>query len=74
MSWTSSFAAQAANSLLDALEDLLVAADQVHLVDRHDEVRDAQQRGDEGVAARLLEDALAGVDEHDRPGRRSRRR
>ena len=49
-----------------ASKTLLVAVDEVHLVDRHDEVRDAEQRGDERVAARLLDDAVARVDEHDR--------
>ena len=49
----------------DALIDLLVIADEVHLVDRHHDVRDAQQRRDEGVAMGLLQHALARIDEHD---------
>ncbi len=50
----------------DAVEHLLVEGDQVHLVHAHDEVRDAQERGDERVPARLLEHALARVDEDQR--------
>ncbi len=45
--------------------------DQVHLVHGHDDVRDGEQRGDVGVAARLLDDAAAGVEKDDRDvGRR----
>jgi hypothetical protein len=33
----------------DVLEDLLVVADQVHLVDREHQVRHAEQRGQESV-------------------------
>ena len=39
--------------------------DEVHLVDGEDDVRDAQQRGDRGVPAGLLDDAVAGVDQDD---------
>ena len=60
----SSLAAKAWNSSLDGVEDVLVVVDQVHLVDAQHHVGDAQQRGDEGVAAGLLEDPLAGVDQH----------
>ena len=55
----------------DRVEGLLVVVDEVHLVDGDREVGDAQQRGDEGVALGLLEDALARVDEdHREVGRR----
>ena len=50
----------------DLLEVLAVPVDQVHLVDRQHDVRDAQQRGQERVPAGLLEQAVAGVDQHDR--------
>ena len=40
-----------------------VEVDQVHLVDRQHDVADAEQRGDEGVAARLGEHALARIDQ-----------
>ena len=43
----------------------LTIADEVHLVDGEDEVADAEQGGDDRVAARLGEDALAGVDHQD---------
>ena len=66
MSWTSSLAAQSANSARDAVVDSLVVADEVHLVHRDEQVRDAEQRRDERMAVRLLEHALAGVDEDDR--------
>ena len=48
-----------------AAEDLLVVVDQVHLVDGQHQVRDAEQRGDRGVPAGLLDDAVAGVDQDD---------
>ena len=71
MSGMSSRAAQSVSSSTIALEDRLVVVDEVHLVHAHDEVRDAQQRGDVGVAPGLPADALARVDEHDRDvGRR----
>ena len=66
MSGISSRAAQSVSSSTIALEHRLVVVDEVHLVHAHDEVRDPQQRGDVGVAAGLLADALARVDEHDR--------
>jgi hypothetical protein len=50
---------------LDPLEHLLRPADEVHLVDGHDDVLDAEQGDDEAVAARLLLDAVAGVDQDD---------
>ena len=52
--------------LQDAVEDVLVVVDEVHLVHAHDEMGDPQQRGDVHVAPGLLRHALAGVDEHDR--------
>ncbi len=48
------------------MEPGLVEVDEVHLVDGEDDVRDPEERGDEGVPPRLLDDALARVDEHDR--------
>ncbi len=51
--------------LLDLLEPRLVEVDEIHLVDGEDEVGDGEERGDQGVAAGLLDHALAGVDEHD---------
>jgi hypothetical protein len=52
---------------------LLIPVDQVHLVDRKHDVADAQQGRQEGVPSRLLEQSVAGVDEHDRQlgGRRA---
>ena len=48
-------------------------SDQVHLVDRHDEMGDAEQRADERVALGLLQHALARVDAGSPTGRPSRR-
>ncbi|EXI85236.1 MAG: hypothetical protein AW12_02284 [Candidatus Accumulibacter sp. BA-94] len=50
----------------DAVEGLLRVVDQIHLVHRDDDVRNAEQVGDVGVAAGLRQDALARVDEDDR--------
>ena len=50
----------------DLAEALLAPVHEVHLVDRDDQVGDAQQRRDERVALGLLEDPAAGVDEDDR--------
>ena len=47
------------------VEPLLRELDQVHLVDRHHHVGDAQERRDLGVAARLGDDAGPGIDEHE---------
>ena len=57
----------------DALEDLLVVVDEVHLVDAQHEVRHAEQRREERVPPRLLDDAVARVDEDQREvgGRRA---
>ncbi len=51
---------------LDRLEHLLVEALEVHLVDRDDDVLDAQQRGDVAVPAGLGLHAVAGIDQDDR--------
>ena len=50
----------------DAVEDLLGPVDEIHLVDREHDVAHAEERGDRGVAAGLLDHALARVDQHDR--------
>ena len=49
----------------DLVEPLLRPVDEIHLVDGDDDVRDAEDRGDVRVAAGLLDDALARVDEDD---------
>ena len=50
----------------DRPEHGLVESDEVHLVDRDDQLRDAEQGGDRDVPPGLLEDPGAGVDEDDR--------
>ena len=50
----------------DRLEGGLPVTDEVHLVHAQHQLRDAEQRGEEGVAPRLLHDARAGVDEDQR--------
>ena len=52
--------------LLDLAEALLGEAREIHLVHRDDDVRDAEDRRQIRVAARLLDHALARVDEDDR--------
>ena len=52
--------------LHDPFIDLLRVIDEVHLVNRDDDVLDAQQVRDEGVAAGLFDHALAGIDQDDR--------
>ena len=52
--------------VLDPLEHVLGVADQVHLVDGYDDVLDPQQRHDEAVPARLLQHAVARVDQDHR--------
>ena len=47
--------------VLDCLEHALVETDQVHLVDRDDNVADTEQRDDEGVPAGLHLHATRGV-------------
>jgi len=54
----------------DGIEALLGEADQIHLVDRHDNVANAQERRDLSMPASLHDDAGAGVDQHDRQVRR----
>src|SRR3569833_3786598 len=44
---------------------LLRPVDEIHLVDRDGDVRDAQERRDVRMAARLLDDAVARIDEDD---------
>ena len=57
---------EGAELVADLLEALLRVLDQVHLVDAQHEVANTQQRGQEGVASRLLEHPVAGVDEQHR--------
>jgi len=47
----------------DGLETLLSEIDEVHLVDRNGDFLDAQQGQDAGMAARLGQDALTGIDQ-----------
>ena len=49
----------------DLLEDALVEFHQIDLVDRQNDVRDAEQRADRGVTACLHDDALARIDQDD---------
>lgn len=51
---------------LDRLEHLLVEALEVHLVDRNDDVLDAQQGGNVAVPAGLGLHAVTGIDQDDR--------
>ena len=51
--------------LVDLLVDLLVPVDEVHLVDGEHEVGHPEQGQQHRVPARLLGQALAGVDEHE---------
>jgi hypothetical protein len=48
---------------LDTLEGSLAPAHRIHLVDGNDHLADAEQRSDQAVAARLREQALAGIDQ-----------
>ena len=50
---------------LDPIEDPLLIADQVHLVDRHDDMPDAKQGGDHAVPPGLCLHPVAGVDQDD---------
>ena len=61
-----------AHLLVDRGEGILRVAEEVDLVDRDDHVRNAQQGDDGEVPTRLLENALASVDEDD-DGIRGRR-
>ena len=58
--------ARLAQLLLDLAEALLGEVGEIHLVHGDDDVRDAEDRRDVRVAARLLDHALARVDEDDR--------
>ena len=49
----------------DLVEALLRPVDEVHLVDRHHDVADAEQARDEAVPFRLCEHAVAGIDQDD---------
>ena len=49
----------------DRVERLLGEADEVELVDAHDDVAQAEQRADRQVAPALTRQALAHVDQHD---------
>ena len=76
MKVTSSSPTRAANSRYSsaiAAEHVGRVVDEVHLVDRHDDALDAEQRHEEAVPAGLGEDALAGVDQDHRDvgGRRT---
>ena len=51
---------------LDRAEARLVEVHEVHLVDREDDVGDAEHRRDGGVPVGLLDHALAGVEQDDR--------
>ena len=53
------------NSDANPVKNLFAEVDQIHLVHRDHHVMDAQQRRDERVAAGLLEDAVARIDQHD---------
>ncbi len=66
--------ARLAQLLLDLAEALLGEVDEIHLVHGDDDVWGAEDRGDVGVAAGLLDHALARVDEDDRHVRRGRAR
>ena len=69
----SSLAANSRELVADLVEALLRVVDEVHLVHAQHEVLHLQQRRDHRVPARLLEHALARVDEHQREvgGRRA---
>ena len=55
----------------DRIEDPLIPADEIHLVDRQHRVANAEQAGDKGVAACLCQDSLPCIDQNDRKiGRR----
>ena len=66
MSFSASLGGERAEVVADAVEHGLVVADEVHLVHGHDHVLHAEQRGDEGVALGLRQDALLRVDQDDR--------
>ena len=72
-SWTPSCAVELGELARDLVEALLGEVDEVHLVDRVHDVRQLEHRRDVGVAAGLLDHALARVDEDHRDvgGRRA---
>ena len=55
-----------AELVADPVEHRLVVVDEVHLVDTQHEVGDTEQRGEERMTSGLLDDAVAGIDEHQR--------
>ena len=57
---------QVREAVLNRLEDPAIEADEIHLVDGEDEVRDAQQPGDPGMAPGLFAHAVPGVDQENR--------
>ena len=65
MACVSAPSAKVGELVADVVEHAAIEADQVHLVDGEDEVRDAEQPGDARVPPRLFADAVAGVDEQD---------
>ena len=50
---------------LDGVENRLAVIDQIHFVNRQHHMADAQQRNDGGMAARLHQQAFAGIDQDD---------
>ncbi|GIX18278.1 MAG: hypothetical protein KatS3mg119_2464 [Rhodothalassiaceae bacterium] len=56
----------AAEGLGDGAEGLLAEIDEIHLVDGEHQLPDAEQRADEGVPARLGDDALSRIDQQHR--------
>src|ERR1019366_559774 len=56
---------EGAEFLANGGEDVLTELHQVHLIDGDDEVGNAQQGGEEGVAAGLLQHAVARIDQDD---------
>ena len=57
---------EAVEVLHDLIKHALLVIDEVHLVHTHDHVRDREQRAYERVPLGLRDDALAGVNQHDR--------
>ena len=53
-------------SFTDLVEARFAKLDEIHFVDRHYQVFNAQQRRDEAVTASLVEHALARIDQQDR--------
>ena len=59
----SSLLANPVNSATISLVDPLVPIHQIHFVHTQDQMRHPQQRAQEGVPARLLDDSLASIDQ-----------